>query len=425
MFIKKDARKLAEVVADAHDDRAQLKLARRGPEFRGDTRALFTADNAPAFARTRYLSLYNNKLASVNGLSTLAGAPLADLVLSNNELTALPTSLGGLAGSLRRLYAEDNALRGAVPQCVLRLTQLRVLRLSGNQFTELPEALCALTELEELALEGNALAALPAGLGGLRALRVLLLRGNRLQRLPDSIGACAALATLALSSNDLRELPEALGGCAALASLSVNGNPRLAALPAGLARCARLQRCVAAHCSLAALPLPLVCAWAGALPAEVVAGAHALALRAAAAGAGEGAAAGEGEGAAGAGADLSLWEASLAEDLEGAEGGGGGGGEEAAGAQRQLLGALRAVPAALACHVLPFHAPAGGGAPPPLAALALNIDGNPCVAEARALARAREECAGEFLRELEARGGSGAEALAAVLARRSAAAAGV
>ena len=251
MFIKKDARKLAEIVADASDDRSALKLARRGPEFRGDTRALFTADHAPAFARTRYLSLYNNKLASVNGLSTLAQAPLADLVLSNNELTALPASLGGLAGSLRRLYAEDNALRGAVPGCVLRLTQLRVLRLSGNQFTELPEALCALAQLEELALEGNALAALPEGLGRLAALRALLLRGNRLQRLPASIGGCAALATLALSSNDLRELPEALGDCAALASLSVNGNPRLAALPAGLARC-RSACCASRSCACCA-----------------------------------------------------------------------------------------------------------------------------------------------------------------------------
>ena len=279
MFIKKDSRKLSDIVADPGDDRAHLKLARRGPEFRGDTRALFTAENAPQFARTRYLSLYNNKLVSVNGLSTLAsgGSPLEDLVISNNRLTALPTSLGALAPSLRRLYCEDNALKGPIPSCVLRLVQLRVLRLSGNQFTELPEGIGAFTELEELALEGNALVSLPSGLGSLKRLKTLLLRGNRLQALPDALGGCAELQVLAVSSNDLRYVPASLGGCTKLSNLSLNGNKSLAILPAELAQCTALQRCVLAHCALAALPLPLVHAWAKALPQGVVAAAHAQA----------------------------------------------------------------------------------------------------------------------------------------------------
>jgi hypothetical protein len=300
MFIKKDPRKLNQILSDPGDDRSSLKLARRGPEFHGDTSALLALENASAFRSTKSLSLYNNKLATLSGFSTLvsAGAPLEDLVLSNNELPALPPTLGSLR-SLRRLWAEDNALRGALPACVLKLTGLRLLRLSGNAFDEVPDAIAGLTQLEELALDGNALVELPEALGALRKLRVLQLRGNKLTRLPSSVGELAALEVLAVSSNRLEALPPTIGGCVALRALSVNGNGALRTLPAGLARCEKLARVVAANCGIAFLPLACVAAWAPSLPPALVRSAHVLVSRFAAEAAGSGGGGGGGFGCGG------------------------------------------------------------------------------------------------------------------------------
>ena len=404
MFIKKDSRKLSEIATDPSDDRRVLKLARRGPEFRGDTRGFLTAANAPSFSNTAYLSLYNNKLTTINGLSTLQGAPLADLVLSNNELTTLPVSLSALP--LQRLYLEDNQLCGVVPSCVMRLTQLRVLRLSGNKFTELPESIGGMAELEELALDCNALTALPAALGGLSKLRTLLARGNKLQALPHALAGCTSLQVLAVSSNDLRELPPGLGACSQLTTLAINGNHALAHLPASLAACTALTRCTAAHCAIASLPLPLACAWAQALPPAVLASAHVLAA---------------GQGEEGEGGDMALWEAALQQAVE-EEGGEGGQGEETgAGSSSSsfLLRLLAGVSPGVAAHFLAFAPAAGLGG---LAAVrpVLNLDGNPVLAAAKAAAGAREECLQELQGVVQELGGAEAAAGAEAGAREAA-----
>ena len=113
MFIKRDTRKISEILVDPLDSRESLRLARRAPEFNGgSTQGLLHKDHSQSFTDTRFLSLYNNKLTTLSGVSTLvsAGAPLEDLVLGNNQLASLPASLAGLSGSLRRLWVEDNAL---------------------------------------------------------------------------------------------------------------------------------------------------------------------------------------------------------------------------------------------------------------------------------------------------------------------------
>jgi hypothetical protein len=379
MFVKRDKRKISEIFSDAKDDRSALLLARRTTEFAGSTQAFFSAETSSALSATRLLSLYNNKLSRVAGMSAFvsAAAPLDSLVLGANQLESLPASLAGLRATLTRLWVEDNRLSGLMPPSILACTRLRVLRLSGNAITS-AAGIGALTALEELALDGNALTSLPAELGRLTALKVLQVRGNALESLPEEIGLCTALEALYASSNRLSELPRALGGCTALATLAVNSNPHLLSLPASLADAPRLARVVAANCGIVALPLQLAWAWARALPAAIFQAAPALVAARAA--------------ATGDDAELAPWDAFCAASDEA----GGEAGDEAEGddAERSLRQALRG---SNPRERLFFTGPGVAEAAPRSAGLVVNLSGNPIGAAAEAaLARraaARKELA--------------------------------
>jgi Leucine-rich repeat (LRR) protein len=62
------------------------------------------------------------------------------------------------------------------PACLLQLTQLRVLRLTGNAIARLPSDLDALARLEDLALDNNRITEIPSTISALTALRKLQLR---------------------------------------------------------------------------------------------------------------------------------------------------------------------------------------------------------------------------------------------------------
>jgi hypothetical protein len=80
MFIKKDTRKVAEILYDEKDDRSALLLARREAEFAGDTRLLCDPASGSQLRNTRQLSLYGNKLRRLAQWSTVVNnAPLEEL----------------------------------------------------------------------------------------------------------------------------------------------------------------------------------------------------------------------------------------------------------------------------------------------------------------------------------------------------------
>jgi hypothetical protein len=397
MFVKRDKRKISEIFSDPKDERSALLLARRATEFGGSTQAFFSAETSSALASTRLLSLYNNKLTRVSGMSAFvsAAAPLESLVLGANQLESLPASLAGVRSTLTRLWAEDNRLSGQISPSILACTRLRVLRLSGNAITS-ATGIGALAALEELALDGNALTSLPAELGELKALKVLQVRGNALESLPEEIGLCAALEALYVSSNRLSELPRALGGCAALTTLAVNSNPQLSSLPASLADAQRLARVVAANCGIVALPLQLAWAWARALPAAIFQAAPALeAARAA---------------AAGEDAELAPWDAFCAASDEA---GGAADDEDAEGddAERSLMRALRG---SNPRERLFFTGPGVAGAASKSAGLVVNLVGNPIGAAAEATL-ARRAAARKELAEALGIAEAGAAAAAPIL----------
>ncbi|MFX0061900.1 MAG: leucine-rich repeat domain-containing protein, partial [Candidatus Hermodarchaeota archaeon] len=153
---------------------------------------------------------------------------LQELNLGSNRLTSLPESFGKL-NSLVMLRLIYNQL-GVLPTSLLTLTNLRVLSLAANELESLPESFGNLTSLQELDLRNNKLTILPESFGNLKSLEQLRLRDNEFTALPGSIWPLVALKTLELDSNPLdeeakemstRSIPEILDFCRKIATLHI------------------------------------------------------------------------------------------------------------------------------------------------------------------------------------------------------------
>ena len=158
---------------------------------------------------------------------------IVTLNLSNNQLTALPDSIGKLT-NLVILNLSYNQLK-ELPPDIGKLTNLTHLYISRNQLKELPPDIGKLTYLEHLWLDSNQLKELPPDIGKLTNLVTLNLSNNQLIKLPDSIGNLTDLITLNLNSNQLKELPPDIGKLTKLITLHLMFNKitadKLSALP--------------------------------------------------------------------------------------------------------------------------------------------------------------------------------------------------
>mmetsp|Transcript_12673 Transcript_12673/g.29821 ORF Transcript_12673/g.29821 Transcript_12673/m.29821 type:complete len:295 (+) Transcript_12673:63-947(+) len=220
MFIKKDTRKLGEILDG--DDVSKLKLARRKREFKGGTLATLCRSSRKLKGSTTYINLYANELTSISGIhQAFAGGCLRELNLGNNLLKILPQELGEIK-SLRSLWLEDNQLE-KFPECLYELDRLTCLRLSSNKITKLPAQVVMMRGLEDLALDSNRLSELPETLNELVGLRRLNVRQNKIMAFPD-LGALHELLTLAASSNLLEAPPPGLAKLAKLEEVYLNGN---------------------------------------------------------------------------------------------------------------------------------------------------------------------------------------------------------
>ncbi|WP_085612705.1 MULTISPECIES: leucine-rich repeat-containing protein kinase family protein [unclassified Pseudomonas] len=173
----------------------------------------------------------------------LSGITRLDLA---EGLTEFPPEIFNLADTLEVLNLSGNAL-SSLPDDLHRLTRLRVLFCSDNQFTRLPACLgqCqALTmigfkanriiqvpgaalppQLRWLILTDNAIETLPTELGERPLLQKLMLAGNRLRTLPPSLSQCHRLELIRIAANQLTELPQWLLTLPSLTWLAYAGNP--------------------------------------------------------------------------------------------------------------------------------------------------------------------------------------------------------
>ncbi len=153
-------------------------------------------------------------------------------------LTHFPREIMSLADTLEILDLSGNAL-SELPDDLARLSKLRILFCSDNQFTVLPEVLGSCAELSMIGFKANRIRkvsaqALPS------PLRWLILTDNEIDVLPDEIGNCARLQKLMLAGNNLHVLPESLVNCKRLELLRIAAN-RLNELPLWLFALPRLS----------------------------------------------------------------------------------------------------------------------------------------------------------------------------------------
>lgn len=227
MFIKRDHRKIDEILHDPDKVEPKLILYKRQSEFqgedgRGELRVLCRQAYSQSLLKIEVLNLYDNALHTVNGIEIFAESPLLDLNLGCNKLNDLPMEFGQLK-QLKKLWLEDNDFEH-FPISLCSCTSLISIRMSGNKLKSLPHNIADLANLEDIALDNNEFEEFPRGLLNLINLKHMWLRQNKLEYLDESIGDMKSLLTLSLSSNRLVSLPPSLGSLYNLSKLYLNSN---------------------------------------------------------------------------------------------------------------------------------------------------------------------------------------------------------
>ena len=222
MFIKKDLRKIDEILADTNDSRERVLLPKRSSELCGSVKVLCKESTIKKLANLKVLNLYENQLTSLKGIGILASTPVEDINLGFNHLSNIPLEFGNLS-TIKTLWLDDNQLE-TFPICLCSIPGLEVLRLTGNRITNIPQSVAVLVNLKTLAVDNNNIAEFPTGILHLPKLEHLWLRQNRLTVLPDNIDELTKLKTLSVSSNLLKVLPDCLSGMHSLINIYANGN---------------------------------------------------------------------------------------------------------------------------------------------------------------------------------------------------------
>ena len=173
------------------------------------------------------------------------------LDLSRRGLTLLPSELSELT-DLKELRLDGNQLT-ELPSWIGQLVGLNRLRLDGNKLTALPTEFGQLINIRGLRLDGNRLTSLPSWIGELKSLQGLRLDSNQLMELPTEFGRLTSLQELRLEGNQLTELRPEFGQLTRIRGLRLDGN-RLTELPREFGQLTKIQRLCLDSNHLASLP---------------------------------------------------------------------------------------------------------------------------------------------------------------------------
>ncbi|KAL3787256.1 hypothetical protein HJC23_004130 [Cyclotella cryptica] len=258
MFVKKDLRKVPQILTDAtsrvnedgSDVITELSFARRAPEFSpGNVSILLKPSFRPALDNLMQLSLYDCGLKS---LMEIEQCPLGDddsplfpklqrLDIGRNPLLvndSLSSTFHTQFPSLLELWCDNCSFGPSIPNTLLQLHLLEVVRMTGNRLQDFEDAIgnTYWRQLKVLALDGNNLERVGTGIGKLTRLEKLHLRQNKLVSLPEGVPSSlnSKLVMISLSSNQLSSLPDSLVDVgSSLKELYLNGN-QIQELPMGI-----------------------------------------------------------------------------------------------------------------------------------------------------------------------------------------------
>ncbi|VHO03003.1 leucine-rich repeat domain-containing protein [Candidatus Rhabdochlamydia sp. T3358] len=185
---------------------------------RAKKRILFFIDS-----QSTYLDLSKLGLTSLPDIfNNPCFCKLKELFLENNQLKALPSTIGHLKG-LQWLKVYKNQLL-ILPKEIGKLRNLKMLDLRHNQLEHLSKEIGELLLLEWLVLNDNKLTNLPEEIGGLIHLKTLNLPHNKLESLPKEMGKLLLLEWLDLEDNQLKAIPHTIADLPALERLNLRKN---------------------------------------------------------------------------------------------------------------------------------------------------------------------------------------------------------
>lgn len=93
MFIKKDKRKINDILREEGTTINTLKLSKRTAEFQGSLRIICHETKVKLLYNLRVLNLYDNALNNIDGIGLLSQTPLEEINLGCNKLDKLPVEV--------------------------------------------------------------------------------------------------------------------------------------------------------------------------------------------------------------------------------------------------------------------------------------------------------------------------------------------
>jgi len=185
--------------------------------------------------KIRSLILSNNLLTDLPENLRIF-SKLITLEISSNQIKNLSIDLCQVLPNLRNLICKNNQLSdGSLPKCFGSNSNLEVINLSGNQFTQFPYQLLEIMNVREIYLGSNQIGVLPRNYENLFNLEILYLGGNFIKKIPDELSQLKNLTSLNLSDNQLTILPAKLAHLKRLRTLALHGN-NLTTLPVELVK---------------------------------------------------------------------------------------------------------------------------------------------------------------------------------------------
>jgi Leucine-rich repeat (LRR) protein len=182
------------------------------------------------------LLLNNNMIKTLPSLLSFF-ANVHTLDLSSNQMKAVDADVCKLA-NLKNLIIKDNLLEDmSLPKDFAQgLTQLEMINLSGNMFTQFPYQLLSMPTLREIYIGSNKISTLPRNYEQLQRLEIFYLGGNQLRSVPEELcQQLRSLTSLNLSNNQINSLPNIMTKMKKLKNLSLHNN-NLTTLPVELVK---------------------------------------------------------------------------------------------------------------------------------------------------------------------------------------------